>query len=367
MAVVKSAIDLGLSDHPFTQDVIIESASPPVRIRPLAEVLSAWDELRSGAPARTLFHSPAWCQALKRAYGFRISVATLEKAGRILAGCLLSRTRNPFVRRVVSLPFSDACPPLGQDDAAVAELIREMAKDRRIGGHLELRGVRAPAPWTAVDCFEQWSLDLARGFAEIQRRADRNLRRQAKHAAAAALKIESGSSPAMLSRFYRIQLQTRRRLGVPPQPMRFFTAVHKVFAKFQGIEVWLATSNGRDHAGVVLLRDEDRLYAKWSARAADSLPGSAHLLFLSILEHHAEKAAVLDLGRTDSRNTGLSRFKAEMGASSAPLPYSYLPHPPHIVSAEAPGRGDRAIARVWRRLPIPVTRAVGAIAYRYLA
>lgn len=271
------------------------------------------------------------------------------------------------MRRVISLPFSDTCPPLGVSERARTELIRGLAKDRRVGANVELRGVRAPAPWTAIDCFEQWSLNLARPFAEIQRRADRNFRRQAKHAAAAALKVENGASPAMLERFYRIQLQTRRRLGVPPQPMRFFTAVHKVFAKIDGIEIWLATSNGRDHAGVVLLRDGDRLYAKWSARAADSLPGSAHLLFLSILEHHAETASLLDLGRTDARNTGLSRFKAEMGASSAPLPYSYLPNPPHIVSAEAPGQSDRAIARVWRRLPIPITRAVGAIAYRYLA
>ena len=271
------------------------------------------------------------------------------------------------MRRVVSLPFSDTCPPLGVDEGARMELVRGLGGDRRVGVNIELRGVRAPAPWSAIDCFEQWSLNLARPFTEIQRRADRNFRRQAKHAAAAALTVENGASLAMLERFYRIQLQTRRRLGVPPQPMRFFTAVHKVFAEIDGIEIWLASSNGRDHAGVVILRDGNVLYAKWSARAGDSLPGSSHLLFLNILEHHAEKAALLDLGRTDARNAGLSRFKAEMGASSVPLPYSYFPNPPHIVSAEAPGQSDRAIARVWRRLPLPVTRAVGAIAYRYLA
>jgi hypothetical protein len=367
MGVVRHAIDLEAFDHAYARNAGIESDPPLVRIRPLREVSSAWNSLREIAPESTLFHSPAWCDALNGAYGFQISAVTLERGGRTVAGCLLCRTRNPFARRVVGLPFSDSCPPLAIDEAARTELIRRLAEDRQIGSNLELRGVRAPAPWTTIDCFEQWSLDLARPFSEIQRRADRNFRRQAKHAAAAALRIESGDSPAMLDRFYMIQLQTRRRLGVPPQPMRFFTAVHEVFAKSQGIQVWLATGNGRDHAGVVLLRDRDRLYAKWSARVTDGVPGASHLLFLNILEHHAEKASMLDLGRTDARNTGLSRFKAEMGACATPLPYTYLPKVPHNVSAEAPGQSDRAVARIWRRLPLPITRAVGAIAYRYLA
>jgi hypothetical protein len=56
-----------------------------------------------------------------------------------------------------------------------------------------------------------------------------------------------------------------------------------------------------------------------------------------------------------------------MGASSEPLPYSYFPQVPHRTSAEAPEHSTSALARTWRRLPLPVTRAIGAVAYRYLA
>lgn len=338
-----------------------------VKIRPLVRALDQWKELGEASGNATLFHTPAWAQVLRRAYGFRVFAATLERHGKVLAGCLLSRTGNPFVRRVVSLPFSDSCAPLGVDEDATAALMRGLAAEPPIGRNLEIRGIKAPAPWQTVDCFEQWSVDLARPFAEVQRAADRNFRRQVKRAASEAFRIETGDSVAMLRRFYAIQLETRRRLGVPPQPLRFFSLVREVFAQSHGLEVWLASCGGRDQAAVVVLRDGPNLYAKWSARAAESAAGASHLLFFSILEHHAGKATSLDLGRTDSRNTGLARFKAEMGAAPAPLPYSYFPRAPRHASAEDPERATSALTRIWQRLPLPVTRAVGAVAYRYLA
>jgi hypothetical protein len=338
-----------------------------VTIRPLAEAFDQWKQLGEATGNATLFHTPAWAQVLRRAYGFRVFAATLESDGKVLAGCLLSRTKNPFTRRVVGLPFSDSCAPLGVNEDATAALMRGLAAHPRLGGSLEIRGIKALAPWQTVDSFEQWSLDLARPFTEVQRAADRNFRRQVKRAASEAFRIENGDSVAMLRRFYAIQLETRRRLGLPPQPLRFFSLVREVFAQSQGLEIWLASSAGRDQAAVVVLRDGPTLYAKWSARPAEGAAGASHLLFFSILEHHAGKAASLDLGRTDARNTGLVRFKAEMGAVPASLPYSYFPRTPRRTSAEDPDRATSALTRVWQRLPLPVTRAVGAIAYRYLA
>lgn len=367
IAVVDSGpFDLNTFDLNAAMDSDIESP-PSVTIRPLAEALDGWKELCEASGNTTLFHRPAWAAVLRRAYGFRVLSATFERGGKVLAGCLLSRTKNPFARRFVSLPFSDSCAPLGADEGAVAALMRGLVADPHLGGSLEIRGIKAPAPWQTVDCFERWSLDLTRPFAEIQRGADRNFRRQVRRAASETLRIENGDSATMLERFYALQLETRRRQGVPSQPLRFFSLVRENFAATHGLEVWLASCAGRDQAAVVVLRDGPMLYAKWSARAVESTAGAAHLLFFSLLEHHAGKAAALDLGRTDSRNTGLTRFKAEMGATPAPLPYSYFPRTPRHTSAEDPDRSTGALARIWRRLPLPVTRAVGAVVYRYLA
>jgi hypothetical protein len=186
-------------------------------------------------------------------------------------------------------------------------------------------------------------------------------------AAAEGFRVEAGNSEEFLSRFYRLNLQTRRRLGVPPQPKRFFIAVQKSFARSGDLEVWLVSRDSQDLAGVVLLRDGPCLYAKWSARAPSGSSGASHLVFFSLLEEHAGRAHTLDLGRTDVRNVGLKRFKSEMGATAAPLTYSYFPRAPRQPSAEAPEGAAGALSQVWRRLPLPITRFIGATIYPFLA
>lgn len=103
-------------------------------------------------------------------------------------------------------------------------------------------------------------------------------------------------------------------------------------------------------------------------RAPSPAPaGINHLLFWSLIEEFAGKAASLDLGRADIRNEGLSRFKRELGATSEPLPYAFFPKGPHHASAEVLNGPRKILSRIWRRLPLPATRALGAAFYGYLA
>ncbi len=343
------------------------AAVEPLRIVPLEQVRERWSELAASHPAATLYHSAAWAEVLARAYGFRILVAMAERGGKIAAGCLLSPSKIPFAGRFIGLPFSDSASPLGVDDDATLALLDGLASAARVHASFEIRGIAAPPPWQTSDCFLQWSLDIARSFSALERGADRNFRRQVRRAAAQAVLVESGEGEGLLRRFYRLQLETRRRLGVPPQPWRFFALVHEVFAEAGAVEIWMASRDRCDLAGVVVLRERDKLYAKWSARASRDVGGASHLVFFSILEHYAGKATSLDLGRTDARNTGLIRFKEEMGATASVLPYSYFPRMPRRVSAEEPDRAASALAKVWRRLPLPFTRAIGATTYGYLA
>jgi hypothetical protein len=75
----------------------------------------------------------------------------------------------------------------------------------------------------------------------------------------------------------------------------------------------------------------------------------------------------IDLGRTDTGNHGLMRFKRELGAEAMPLPYSFRPRLPNSVSSEVFSGRQKVIATIWRHLPVSVGRVIGAAAYRYLA
>ncbi|MGH7932334.1 MAG: GNAT family N-acetyltransferase [Candidatus Binataceae bacterium] len=349
----------------------IAAASPHnaarLSLRPFADAGAAWTDALTGFSGVTLYHGARWLRALVDTYGLKLWVAAVDGSGGDEAACVLAGTRRPFsATRFAALPFSDFCPPLAKSATALATLLDALARDRSTRAGCELRGVAAPAPGRTVDCFANWALDLARPMVAVERSLDRDFRRKIRRGGEAKLTIKRGYDMTFVARFYALQLETRRRLGLPAQPLKFFARVQEVFGQAEDFEVWLASKNGHDLAGAVVLREGGRLYMKWSARRRDEISSANHLLVWSIIEEHAGKVDALDLGRTDVRNQGLSRFKKEAGAVASPLPYSFFPLAPRHVSSEVLTGSRKLVAQAWRYLPLPVARIAGAAVYRFL-
>ena len=336
-------------------------------LRALGDARTIWNELLGSYKGVTLYHREPWLNLLAAAYDLKIRVATLERNGRVDAGCVFARSKKPLSRYVRSLPFSDYCPPLASSPEARTELMNALARCSDALGAWEMRGSDGAARWETVNCFSTWKLDLARPLSAIEKDVNEAYRRQARRARAEGIVIEKGSSGAMTSRFYAMHLETRKRLGVPSQPWRFFDLARETFAGQNAFEVWIASHRGRDVAGIILLIDGSDLYYKWAARLLSGPPGANHQLVWSAIEEFTGKAATLDLGRTDNRNEGLVRFKRHLGATRVPLPYAYFPHAPRNISAEAPAGARKLMSKLWRRLPMPVARALSGMVYSYLA
>jgi Acetyltransferase (GNAT) domain len=344
------------------------ASAPRLLLRPYADCRELWEELAGAAPQAGLYHSTQWHLILNLAYGMNFVVAAVEDGARPVAGCVLARSRKPFSRRLIALPFSDYCPPLELRPGGAAQLAEALAP--RLSARresCELRGVAAPAPWRVDDRFQHWSVDLRGSAATIEKAMDRNFRRQVRRAREAGLTVSQGSSTQYAERFYALHLENRRRLGLPAPPWRFFRLVAEVMGGCGRFEVWLASAGGRDLGGVVLLKDRAIAHCKWSARAGNAPSGAMQLLFWSVCTNYAGAFDTLDLGRTDIRNEGLSRFKREIGAAPAPLPYAFYPDPPAQISSEDLSGTARIASALWRRLPPAVARAVGGAVYGYLS
>jgi Acetyltransferase (GNAT) domain len=347
--------------------IIAAAGATEFHLRPFESSRELWNRLVDSSPCATIYHTERWLDVLLRSYRLRLSLATIERGPEVLAACVLARSRRPFATRLVSLPFSDCCPPLARDEAALDELLKHLAADQGVrAAGCEIRGVAPGPPWHTVNCFAAWELDMTPPVTVIERGLHANFRRNLRRAAKLRVKLEQGSKLEHIERFYSMVLETRRHLGVPPQPFRMFNLARKTFSSDGSFQVWLASHEGRDAAGVVLLRHRDTLCYRWGARHLAAPPGINHLLFWSIVEESAAKFARCDLGRTDIRNEGLSRFKRELGARSLLLPYSYFPTAPHQVSAEVLSGPRKVLSQLWRRLPLPVTRVLGTVLYAYL-
>jgi CelD/BcsL family acetyltransferase involved in cellulose biosynthesis len=341
----------------------------PAIVDPLAE--PAWLDLIDRAPEATIFHHPSWLRLLAEQYSYPISAWCIAgDDGRLAAGLPVALVKSRLTgTRLVSVPFSDACPPLHDPGAGIerGSLAVAVAHERdQAGLGLEVRGeLHAPGA-SVVERYVQHRLTLDPDVGSVERGFSKSqVRRGITKAIREGVTIEFGRGRDALARFYDLHVATRRHQGMPTQPRRFILRFAALFEEGLGF-VLLARHRDRDIAGAVFLTTGRTLTYKYGAsRRSDLSLRPNNLLFMEAIRWGCEHGiGVLDFGRTDFDNDGLRAFKSSWGAVELPLAYSYLgapaPDPDH-------GLAGRAVKSVIRHSPPFVGRLVGATLYRSFA
>jgi CelD/BcsL family acetyltransferase involved in cellulose biosynthesis len=332
-----------------------------------------WRALMSDSPGVLPFHHPAWLTLIGTTYRHPIQAWVIEDDdGKLVAGLPFARVSSWLTgRRLVSLPFSDLCPPLlagGAGEREVHELAERIVEDWREGDvAVELRSeLPVGAPAAPHSRFWHHVVPLESDVAAVQGRFAKAHVRNIKKARKGDVRIRFATDLAALDAFYALHLQTRRHQGVPTQPKRFIRGFSTLFEQGMG-EVALAEWRGSVLAAAVFLRAGGTVVYKYGAsdRAhLDKRPNN--LLFMeAIAAACASGATALDLGRTDLDNEGLRAFKLGWGAQEAKLAYARL-------STDGDdGEGGGGLPRSARTLisasPASVGRAVGELLYRHYA
>jgi len=328
-----------------------------------------WAALAARAPAGTIFHQPGWAELLRRTYGYPVAaVAVAGPGGELAAGLPVAAVASRLTgRRLVALPFSDACPPLiapGAPPGAAAELAGALGRLRGERG-LPLQ-VCAPFPELApgTERFLSHAVDLSGGAdASLARMASR-ARRHARKAEKLGVSVTRRADRVALETFYGLHLLTRKRLGVPTQPKRFILGLEPLLGPGRGF-VALAEVGGEPAAAAVFLRGGATLTYKYGASDQRHLAARPNnLIFARAIRWACEDGlASLDLGRTDLGQDGLADFKRSLGAAEAPLAYTYAGG---AAPSGGEGRLEHALGEVIRRSPPLVGRAIGEALYRHV-
>ena len=166
--------------------------------------------------------------------------------------------------------------------------------------------------------------------------------------------------------FYGLHLKTRRRLGVPIQPKRFFRLLwERVLQEGLGF-VLLARAEGRPVAGAVFLTWRDSVIYKFGASDPSArMLGANNLVIWRGIKWGCERGyATFDFGRTDLGAEGLRRFKNGWNPVEEPLVYTTLGTE---LQASSSGVAQNTLAKVIQHSPLWVCRALGEMLYRYAA
>jgi CelD/BcsL family acetyltransferase involved in cellulose biosynthesis len=327
-----------------------------------------WLRLVDRAPQASIFHHPLWLGLVTRQYRYPLAaVAVLDAGGEAVAGLPVALVASRLTgRRLVALPFSDACPPLvAQDapgDAAVrlAGAVEELRRSRDM--LLEVRGA-FPELAAPVVRFHQHRVDLAAGLEDVERGYAAQVRRNVRKARREGVEIRRRVDAGALEEFYALHLRTRRRQGVPTQPKAYVLGLGALLDAGHGF-VSIARLAGRPVAAAVFLHAGGTLTYKYGAsdrRFQHARPNN--LLFADAIAWACEQGLrELDLGRTDLGNEGLRAFKRSWGAPEEPLAHTYAGGP---APSPGPSLASRLLAPVIRRGPALTGRVIGEAFYRH--
>jgi lipid II:glycine glycyltransferase (peptidoglycan interpeptide bridge formation enzyme) len=235
---------------------------------------SRWEKFVNSQKHSTIFHTSAWARVVKDTYGYLPQYYALEnEADQFKAAIPFYLVKSRLTgKRLVCLPFSDYCWPLGVEEADIALLLDSVKKQVKLGefSYLEVRGWQNRVVPTLSNLVTRkyyitYMLDLEMGLETLNEKFHDSVRRGIRQAEKRGITVHLTSNEGDLDNFYRLHVMTRKKLGVLPQPYTFFKNLfHHMISQNLGFIV-MADCEGKTVVGVVFLNHKDAIYYKFNA------------------------------------------------------------------------------------------------------
>jgi len=364
-----NAIAPSISEASVASPISAVPLSAPVIVNPLGQ--SKWDAQLAAFPEATLFHGTAWARVLRETYGHQ-PVYFCRYAGEQLRQALPVMEVSSALtgRRGVSLPFADFCSPLNAGAEDLSELYGFAMEHGRSRNwrYLEARG-----------CFKRWhgasasvsffghTIHLG-GDTGMFREMDGAMRRGIRKAEQAKVQVEFGNSAEAMRVFFALHRHSRRRHGLPPQPVEFFENIARhIFEPGHGF-VAIARHEGRPIAAAVFFHTGQLGLYKFGASdyQFQHLRPNNLLMWEAIKHCSSLGLTQLHLGRTSLFNDGLRHFKLGFGAVEETIQYAKYDFRRSGFVSDV-DRSEGPLNAMFRCLPLPLLTQAGRFLYPHLS
>lgn len=340
---------------------------------------SRWDHFVLNHPFGWICHHSGWKEVLENSFAHMKGhyLAAVNENGEIKAGLPLFEVRSWLTgNRLVSIPFATLSDPLIDGNGDSHQLIEAsigLSRQVRIP-RVELRSLYSQN--LIDDCRFSKSCFFKHHYLELSMAPDelRNtfhykaVRYEINRAQRSGLALKVASNEEDLQLFYALYAKTRGRLGLPPQPYRFFESIWNVFWPLGMVTLLLATHNDDLIAGQLYFKFRSRVSMEFEAwdRQRRSFAPNHFLIWEAIRLFHLEGFRTLDFGRTSVNNPSLMDFKRRWGTRVIDLPQFCYP-------VDVRSDGDREdstkykfVRKLCQKSPTAALDLIGRFCYRHL-
>ena len=328
-----------------------------------------WDAFIEQSSAEAFYHLTGWKHVIEQSFGHSTWYLYATQAGRIVGVLPLVFLKSPmFGTYFVSIPFFNYGGILAENDEVRKCLVEEAAAIARTRGatHIEFRHQENYALGLPVKTSKVvMMLDLPESADALWNGFKSKLRSQIRRPEKEGFTVKFGHIE-LLDQYYDVFAVKMRDLGTPVYAKRFFENILKEFPQHTYICVIYAQE--RPIAAGFLAGFKGMLQIPWASTLPEFDRFSPNmLLYWHILKFACEQGYQrFDFGRS-TPDEGTYRFKEQWGAKPAPCYWHYWlasgdtlpelnPHNPKF---------DMAI-KVWRRLPLAMTKIIGPHIVKFL-
>ncbi len=328
-----------------------------------AEFPAVHDFVRSQT-SNPLWFDPAWRSPLG-VYGLtlRILVARQEGGVRGVLPLVVQRSLL-FGRRAVSVPWADVGGVLASDRPAADALLQRalgLLREERLQ-RLVLRQATPLSDWPVNRSDKvAMQLRLAEDPETLWKSFDPKVRNQVRKAEKSGVVTETVPLEEGLDGFFEVYSRNMRDLGSPGHSRRYFAALSGAFPN--GVEIHLARCESRVVGAGLTMYNGNRLDIPWASSLQEF---NRHCVNHSLYWHILSRACRTGFqwfyfGRS-TRGSGPHHFKKQWGAEEVPLFWYCLDvEGKPQVSQQAPQDSYGLAVRVWKKLPLGLTRALGPL------
>jgi FemAB-related protein (PEP-CTERM system-associated) len=345
------------------------TSASSVQVRPFSDGdADAWESFVRACPDATFFHRIGWREILETVFRHRTHYLIAWRDGGMTGVLPLAQVKSRlFGHSLVSLPFAVYGGVAASDDASISALhVAAVDLARELGvEHLELRNVQQrEQQWPSQDLYVTFRCAIQRDVEANMLAIPRKQRAMVRKGIQRGLVSEIDAG---VSRFFGLYADNQHRHGTPPQGIRYFEALKRVFG--DDCEVMLVLSpQGKPVSGVLSFYWRDEVLPYYAGDLIDARDLAANdFKYWELMRRACERGLnVFDYGRS-KRGTGSFDFKKNWGFAPVPLHYEYQLFGRDSVPQNNPANPKyRALIATWQKLPRPLVNALGPMLVRGL-
>ena len=341
----------------------VEVSATPSQVKSFEPgVATRWDRFVFEHPRASFFHLTGWKRVIEKTFGFRARYLYCERQGKITGVAPFFDFSNWLVGRcLVSVPLAAYGGIVAEDAASEQALLEHsegMARSAPVD-YLELRHRDGGLlkEFHANPLYVTFNTQLFSDPEANFRRLPKDTRYMIRKAEKGGLRTQLGTE--QLDVFYDLFAQSMQRLGTPVFPNALFRNLVDEFPEHT--QLLLVYKGSRAVTGVLsfFFRDTILPYYAGASAEANQLAANNYMYWELIKWAGQQGFRRFDFGRS-KKGTGSFAFKSQWNMSVEQLAYQVFLVKRKTVPNFSPvnPKFERAI-RIWRRLPLPVTKWLG--------